>query len=181
MDELIGSPVPWGPLLAKVADAGFCSVKAPEFPTSFLMQNIMENIAEISEQPNFSTLSAALELHQRNLEFDPVLTAADVHSLALYSQQAAAQELLFRQAQAPAAQRWLAKAVSANRQLLQLDPPAAACLHCKRGDLMADTNRRQDVVASYRLALREAPEHKCERGLHAHPSASCAIPFWHPT
>ncbi len=91
-----------------------------------------------------------------------MLSAADMRLLVLHSQQEAAREMLRREPQSPKAQQWLAAGLSANRQLLQLDPPAAACLHFKRCTLMSFTNRQSEAVAAFRSALREAPEHKCE-------------------
>jgi hypothetical protein len=123
---------------------------------------IIEYTVDVASRSNFSALSAALELQQRNAGFNPALNASELRLVALYSQQEAAICMLKQQPEAPEAHQWWAAALSANSQLLQLDPSAAACLHCKWGRLMGISNRRTEAVAAYRLALREAPEHKCE-------------------
>ncbi len=91
-----------------------------------------------------------------------MLSAADMRLLVLYLQQTAGRQLEQREPKTPMAEQWLAAGVSAIRQLLQLDPSAAACLHYKRGTLAAFSSRGPEAVAAFRSALREAPQHKCE-------------------
>ncbi len=116
--------------------------------------DIMRDIwsAACLTEPGFPTSSAALELHQRSSGFDPVVSAADMRLLALHSQQEAAQRLLKRQPEAPEAQQLRAAAQSSNRELLQLDPSAAAFLHWMRGSAMTLV-RGPEAVAAYLVSV----------------------------
>ncbi len=175
-EDLRNSSVPWVNELIVIACAGVSSLQAATMPPDNLW-DIVEHAADLTSQPNFPASSAALELHQRDSGFNPVLSAADMRLLALYSQQEAAIGVVRLHPDTPA-QQWLTAGLSANCQLLQLDPSAAACLHYKRAGLLSYLNRRSEAMAAFRTALREAPEHKCERKVHgAHISNavhSCA-------
>ncbi len=160
VQEIRESPLPWGALVTDITDAAFVSLQASNMLG--LVGAVVEHVANMTAQPDFSALSSALDLHQRSSGFDPVLTAADMRLVILYSQHNAAHELLKWQPGAPEAHQWLEAGLSANRQLLQQDPTAAASLHYMRGALLAASNRRPGAVAAFRSALREAPQHKCE-------------------
>ncbi len=146
--------------MASIAYLGCRILQASEMPPGNLW-DIVEDAAEMTALPSFSTMAAALELFQRSAELTPVLTAAHIRSLVQYSKQQAHQ-LLKREPKAPDAQKWLAAALTANSQLLLLEPDLAACLHYKRGVLMDSLNIRPEAVAEYRSALRETPAHQCE-------------------
>jgi hypothetical protein len=159
--ELQESSVPWMALIGDIALAALTSFKADGL-TADLLYKVVDSARSQAFRPDLPALAAAMELHQRSEGFDPMLSAADLHLLALYSNQSATIALLTRQPEAPNAQRWLAAGLSANRLLLQLDPSMTACLHCKRGTLMIAGNRCSEAVAAFRAALPEASEHKCE-------------------
>jgi hypothetical protein len=96
--------------------------------------------------------------------------------LVLYAQQIMVSDLLPQQPEAPERRQWLAAGESANRQLLLLDASATACLHFKRGILMAaSSSRGPEAMAAYRLALHEAAEHKCEGCMNTHRLACSQI------
>ncbi len=147
--------------MASIAYLGCRILQASEMPPGNLW-DIVEDAAEMTAQPGFSTMAAALVSHQRSAGLTPVLTAVHIRSLVQYSKQQAAHQLLKREPKAPDAQKWLAAALTANSQLLLLEPDLAACLHYKRGVLMDSLNIRPEAVAEYRSALRETSAHQCE-------------------
>ncbi len=155
------SAVPWGDLVSANAITRLAIMAVRDLPPDRLRVTA-QRACSMASQPDFSALAAAFELHQRSQGFDPVLTAADMRLLALYSQQAVAVMLLTQQPESPGARQWLEAGLSANRELLQLDPSASAHLHYKRGNLMVAGNRRSEAAAAYRSALDEASEHQCE-------------------
>ena len=166
--------------MANIADVVLASFQSSAMSPAIL-RDIAERAGGITSQPDYPALSAALELHQRNAGFAPVLSAAEMRLLALYSQQNAHLALLRQgQIELSDAQRRLAAGLSANRQLVELDPSAGACLHWKRGELLALSNRRSEAVAAYRSSVRAASEHKCECGRISAHIQGC-IPFCHLT
>jgi hypothetical protein len=154
-------------LIGDIALGAITSFKADGL-TPDLLCKLVDNARSQAFQPDLPALAAAMERYLRSEGFDPMLSAAELRLLALHSQQEAAIHLLCRQPEAPNAQQWLAAGLSANRQLLQLDPRAAAQLHLKRGNLVFLANKRPEAVAAYRSALLAAQEHKCECG-RMHP------------
>lgn len=166
VDELSTVRNPASVFLARMAGASLFSLPlGPPAITIVQRRCTAEEMRRVTSQASYAAAAAALEQHQRSAGFARVLSAAELHLLALYIQMDTAIDLLSHDSEATLAQQheWRAAAMSANQQLVELDLSATAYLHLKRACLMSMFQfTRTEAVAAARLSLQAAPEHKCE-------------------